>query len=316
MPDQFIPDEKAWINSHYYDVPQQTIAFSGSITGATLLNLGCGEMLTDFGLLNCNVKKIVGLDLDAKPSGHLATVARKLQNHGIEPPRDYEERIAYRHYDGTRFPFEDRSFDFVFSWSAFEHVRSVLDVLAEVRRVLSDDGSAFIQVYPWYQSFAGSHLSDYISEPYFHLTRDAGWIRQELERYVLQHPDKRDFILNYMFGEYRNLNRYSADSFYEDVLAAGFRVAKAAVISFDLDLSEAPVFADFSALMICGTKMLLKKRLSPVNDGSLVPRLARQLEDRTRQVEQLHNSLSWRLTAPLRLVGAHMARASARLRRK
>jgi SAM-dependent methyltransferase len=259
----FIPGEAEWVRSHYYDVPNETVEFCGDLSGKSVLNLGCGEMLTDFGLLNQNVKQIVGLDLDDRHPDHLLGVVEKLQRNEITPPEDYAGRILYRHYDGVKFPFADGEFDLVFSWSAFEHVTDVPAVLAEVYRVLTPDGRAFVQVHPWYQCYWGSHLSDYIAEPYFHLKRSPEWIREELERYVAEHPESRDMIMNYMYGQYRILNGYSANHFYRDVMAAGFKVVRSKLISYELDLSDAPPETDFSDLMICGTKMLLAKRDLP-----------------------------------------------------
>lgn len=259
MSGKFIPGEAEWVNSHYHDVPRDTVEFCGTLKGKTVLNLGCGEMLTDFGLLNQGVRHITGLDLDERPANHLETAIEKLQRHGIKPPRDYISRIEYRHYDGIKFPFEDGAFEFVFSWSAFEHVRDVPAVLGEIRRVLRSDGCAFLQVYPWYHSFAGSHLSDYIEEPYFHLKRSPEWIREQLERYIEKHPESRDMILGHMYPQYQLLNGYSANRFYHDVVATGFGVAKAQLISYALDLTQAPASAVFSDLMICGTKMLLRR---------------------------------------------------------
>jgi SAM-dependent methyltransferase len=256
----FIPGEAEWVSSHYYDVPRETVEFCGDIAGKSVLNLGCGEMLTDFGLLNMNVKQIVGLDLEDRPPDHLLAAIAKLQRNNISPPQDYASRITYQHYDGLHFPFRDSQFDFVFSWSAFEHVTDVPAVLAEVRRVLRDDGLAFIQVHPWYHCYWGSHLSDFIPEPYFHLKRPLDWIREQLEEYVSERPESRDMILNYMYSQYRILNGYSANRFYRDVVNAGFQVMKAKLISYELDLTHAPPDTEFSDLMICGTKMLLGKK--------------------------------------------------------
>jgi SAM-dependent methyltransferase len=338
---KFIPEELEWLTSHYSDVPQQTLDFCGDISGATVLNLGCGEMLTDFGLLNLNVREIVGLDLHEKSSAHLHIVAQKLRDHGIAVPQDYEDRLSYRHYDGVRFPFEDSRFDFVFSWSAFEHVNQVETVLSEIRRVLRDDGRAFIQVYPWYHCPAGSHLGDFIQEPYFHLKRQNDWVRLQVENYAEAHPERRDFLVNHLLREYLTLNRLSADRFYEHVVRAGFQVAKAQIISFDLDLSTAPEHIAFSELMICGTKMLLKKRIFPdskscatdstdragltlllqnrdeeieklraeLNRVSTCTKdLTRMVKDREDSINKICESLSWRITTPLRTLGSAFLR--------
>ncbi|HEY3441101.1 MAG TPA: class I SAM-dependent methyltransferase [Paludibaculum sp.] len=263
MCENFVPETSVWVSSHYYDVPNETVEFCGSIAGATVLNLGCGEMLADFGLLCHNVKKVVGLDLDNRTSDHLELVAKKLQHHGILPAADYRERLDYRYYDGHDLPFGDGEFDLLFSWSAFEHIHNVPRVLSEIRRVLRDDGRAFIQTYPWYHAFDGSHLTDYIREPYMQLSRSREWVRERLEEYVSAHPGSRDQILGYMLPQYLSLNGYSADRFYGDVVEAGFRVTKARVISYDLDLSDLPPPTRFSEAMICGTKMLLQKRIVP-----------------------------------------------------
>jgi SAM-dependent methyltransferase len=256
----FIPGEAEWINSHYYGVPQETIEFCGDIAGKRVLNLGCGEMLADFGLLAQNVKQIIGLDIEHKHPDHLLRVIEKLQRHQIQPPEDYASRIIYQHYDGVTFPFADGEFDFIFSWSAFEHVSDVPRVLSEIRRVLHDDGRVFVQVHPWFHCYLGSHLSDFIPEPYFHLKRTPAWTRAQLEQYVAERPESREMIMEYMYPQYSILNGYSANRFYRDVVNAGFEVLKAKVISYELDLSQAPPHAEFSDLMICGTKMLLRKR--------------------------------------------------------
>lgn len=43
-------------------------------------------------------------------------------------------------YDGYTIPFEDKSFDVVFSSNVLEHIPHVVDFQAEIRRVLKDDG--------------------------------------------------------------------------------------------------------------------------------------------------------------------------------
>lgn len=305
----FMPPEAEWIRAHYQQVPDETREFCGDLAGKSLLNLGCGEMLTDFGLLRLGVKQIQGLDVTDKPADHLQTVASKLQLHGIAPDPDYKSRILYQRYDGEKFPFRDGEFDFVFSWSAFEHIANVPAVLSEVFRVLRDDGRAFIQVYPWYHAPAGSHLTDYISEPYFHLRRTPDWVRERLELQAAANPANAPFIREYLYGEYLSLNRYSANQFYRAVLAAGFKVVKARIIHSDANLSDAPPDVDFSDLMIGGTKMLLAK------GSSTLPQRAPTYEPpSSHEIDAIRSSLSWRITAPLRFFGGFLVRSRGRSR--
>jgi SAM-dependent methyltransferase len=186
-------------------------------------------------------------------------VIERLQRQQINPPGDYARRITYLHYDGLNFPFADEEFDFVFSWSAFEHISDVPRVLTEIRRVLQNDGRAFVQVFPWYQCYWGSHLSDFISEPYFHLKHLPDWTRERLELHYAGRPDKTAAVMS-MYSPYITLNGYSANHFYRDVVNAGFEVVKTRIITYDLDLSQAPPHVDVSDLVICGSKMLLRKK--------------------------------------------------------
>ena len=256
----FIPDRDTWVRSHFIDVPRETVEFCGDISGTVTLNLGCGDMLADFGLLGQQVKRIIGLDISYRSSNFVQLAAQALRAKGFEIPESHSSRLSYCRYDGEGFPFKDGSFDFIFSWSAFEHVGSVGRVLSEAYRVLRSGGRAFVQVFPWYHCYYGSHLSDYIGEPYFHLRRTPRWVEQALRHHIRAHPEEHEFLLEHQFPEYLTLNGYSANRFYADVIRSGFHVTKARLISYDQDLSHAPAGVEFSDLMICGTKMLLVKQ--------------------------------------------------------
>ena len=66
--------------------------------------------------------------------------------------RDLDVRVA----DATHLPFDDDSFDFVYSLAVLEHVSDVAAALSEVNRVLTRRGTAWlhINVYP---SCSGGH---------------------------------------------------------------------------------------------------------------------------------------------------------------
>jgi ubiquinone/menaquinone biosynthesis C-methylase UbiE len=254
----FVPLEASWIRSHYYDIPEMIAHFCGDMRGASVLDVGSGEMLADFGLLPLGVRQVTGLDLENKRSVSLSQVCDRITRQDIPVTPQYAELLRYVEYDGLHFPFEDEEFDIVYSWSAFEHIADVPQVLREIRRVCKRDGRVFLQVCPWYHCRQGSHLTDFISEPYFHLKRPAEWVRQKLEEYVEQHPEQRDFVLGHMWPEYQSLNRYSANRFHSDVLAAGFTVQKIISCTYEQDLTEAPRDVPLADLMIFETKMLLR----------------------------------------------------------
>ncbi|MBV8570859.1 MAG: class I SAM-dependent methyltransferase [Acidobacteriaceae bacterium] len=222
----FVPALKEWVESHVIQVPNELIRFCVDITGKGILDVGCGDMLSDFGLLARGPRKIIGLDVHRHPKDILGRTAATIRDAGLELPAAYETRLEYVQYEGNVFPFPDNSFDLVYSWSAFEHIPDVPKALSEIRRVVKPDGRVFIQVYPWFPSFWGSHLTDYIDEPFFHLSRPDAWVHERLTEYCAAHPEKRDFILGHMWGEYRTLNKHSAKRFISSVLAVGFCIDK------------------------------------------------------------------------------------------
>jgi len=100
--------------------------------------------------------------------------AFKADGYGIEPAasgfdssHDISKRIFYlNHIDpnriinatGEKIPFEDHSFDIVYSTNVLEHVRSPLKVIDEALRVVKPGGIVQI-VYPNYLSYYDGHYS-------------------------------------------------------------------------------------------------------------------------------------------------------------
>ena len=187
-----MPAEKQWVHSHYIGVVDQFAEFV-THTGLTLndkslLDIGCGDCITDYGLLRLPLRQVAGLDIVPAEHKMLPDLPERIRKAGLVPPTDLA-RFSHTHYDGTHMPFDDQSFDIVYSWSAFEHVTEVEQVLAEIKRVMKDDGFAFIQVFPWFHSRHGSHLSDHIATPFFHLRETPEAIRGQLEKAAETKPD-------------------------------------------------------------------------------------------------------------------------------
>lgn len=68
--------------------------------------------------------------------------------------------------DAADQQFDDETFDFVFSYDAFEHVASPADVLSEAARVLKKGGYLYLDFGPLYYSPFGEHAYDSITVPY------------------------------------------------------------------------------------------------------------------------------------------------------
>lgn len=119
---------------------------------------------------------------------------------GFPEAANFRDRVTACVYDGVTMPFPDEHFDVVMSWGVMEHVADVPAVLAEIKRVLKPGGIAFIKVFPWFHSYYGSHLSDFVPAPFAHLTHDDAAMRSIIEKtaheQTVVHPN---LILGHMW---------------------------------------------------------------------------------------------------------------------
>lgn len=98
--------------------------------GKTVLDVASGE---GYGtnLLGTVAASVVGLDLEA------AAVRHATQKYG-------RETVRFVRGSAARLPFPDASFDFVVSFETIEHLLDQEAMLAELQRVLTDDGRLLI----------------------------------------------------------------------------------------------------------------------------------------------------------------------------
>ncbi len=135
--------ESQWFWDHYDEAAGQIIdvfAAEGiSLTDRLVADVGCGDGIMDLGVLHkAKPRTLVGFDLNPTDVEYLQRQAR-------------QEGVAESDWTGLRFkrsevnrlPAEDGAFDFAFSWSAFEHISQPIEVLREIRRILSPGGRSF-----------------------------------------------------------------------------------------------------------------------------------------------------------------------------
>src|ERR1017187_10720642 len=137
----FLSNGAEWIQARMTYIPLETARFLGDISGLDVLDVGCGDMTADMGLLSLGPKHICSIDLHA-PEGAspVEEAAATISNAGFTLPGEYASRLSYTPYDGRTFPFPDNCFDLVFSWAVLEHVQDVPAVLREMRRVAKPGG--------------------------------------------------------------------------------------------------------------------------------------------------------------------------------
>jgi SAM-dependent methyltransferase len=169
----------------------------------------------DLGVLHkARPDRLVGFDVNLTNIEHLR---RRASEEGIDIPDisglDFEQSMA------TRIPAEDGAFDFAFSWSAFEHISRPIEVLTEIRRILSPAGAFFLQLWPFYHSSKGSHLWEWFPEDHHHLQRAECDIVEELAGSDLKPCD------------WTRMMRITVDELQRSMLAAGFVVRRVELLT-------------------------------------------------------------------------------------
>lgn len=71
--------------------------------------------------------------------------------------------------DAQNLAIKTASMDIIFCINAFEHIPDPERALREIHRVLKRGGYVFISFIPVFYSDVGSHMADFISEPWAHL---------------------------------------------------------------------------------------------------------------------------------------------------
>ncbi len=116
----------------------QDIANHFSLQGKKILDLGCGTG----DLIHYIAKKY-----------------QPLQITGVDMKAKEEEGFSYKILkgDARKLPFDDNTFDYIYSIATFEHINGVADCLSEIRRILKPRGRFYTFFAPIWTSVAGHH---------------------------------------------------------------------------------------------------------------------------------------------------------------
>lgn len=243
-----ISDE--WFRAHFdyaADVVHHWLGSVLDVSSARLLNFGCGDGITDLALV----------------LRHGATAI-----HGVDIRREYAKlpRIANEQLGMRRIPtaltFETITpgaplagkrglVDGIMSWSTFEHVQrdQLAPIFSDLYACLRPGGYFFIQIEPLFYSPFGSHLRRYDDVPWHHLLVSEGELWQVIQNH--QGPIDAaevdfgfadfgvDGYKNFVFNEYRALNRLTADELVAMSTQAGFHVVRQERRTVDLKVPPA-----------------------------------------------------------------------------
>ena len=172
-----------------------------TLTGAKILDFGCGEGITALGVaLQFQPLRVVGVDVMpdperclpiAKAGLGLSSLPDNLELHQVKP--------------GELHNTSD-NFDLIYSWSAFEHVdlRILDDVIDLLHRRLNPDGIVLIQIAPLYYSAEGSHLYGFIREPWGHLLHP---LHVYYDKLLASEKVDSDQLARSLWSTFKTLNR-------------------------------------------------------------------------------------------------------------
>ena len=243
-------NDEVWFNAHFEQAAEQVLEFFAgdgiSLEGKTVADIGCGDGIIDLGVaLKAKPDRLVGFDILTHDIEELRERAAKYA--GVDKLPD---NLYFCMSETTRLPAEDDEFDYVISWSAFEHIEDPVAILHEIRRVLRPHGVLFIQLWPFYHSAHGTHLVDWFPEGFAQFR----YTNEQVIRRLRSSGEQQ--MASDMLEAYRTLNGITADGLQDALRQAGFRIVK---VALQADAVHIPVEAShlpLSQVAISGIKLL------------------------------------------------------------
>lgn len=250
--DQPLTPESQWFWDHYDQAAGQIVEFCATsgvtLEGRDIADIGCGDGIMALGLCQrVHPRRLVGYDIRPTDPDLLLARARAENAVSALPPE-----LDFRASAPSGIPAPDHEFDFVYSWSAFEHIEDPVGVLREIRRVLRPTGHFFLQLWPFHRSAKGSHLWDWFEEDFHHLVRNERDIVADMQASD-RHPPE---WTSYMAREFEHLNRITLSELQRSVLAAGFEVQRVELMTAPFSLTPELQRYAWTDLGVGGIKLM------------------------------------------------------------
>jgi len=183
-------------SSYFYD--EQSILARGKERAAAIMELSASRKgMIDFLELGCG---------DGMVSGVLQELGKKCTAvdyyDGGFDERARQAGVSFFKMDAAKMDFQDESFDFIFSYNAFEHFPQPDKVFAESLRIVRPGGLIYTEFSPLFMSSYGLHAYKSIPVPYCqHLFRES-----DMEQFIL---DRKLEPVNFT----THVNRWTIGSF-------------------------------------------------------------------------------------------------------
>lgn len=138
-----------WRTETAKDIVRLAKKFS-ALKGKRALDIGCGDGALSYLL------KSEGANIDALECDPLRIKRAQKLVRGLKIKEGYNESL----------PYDDNSFDIIFSYDVMEHVTDYHKSLREIKRCLKKDGLFVIEMTPYYSLITGHHLFRYYPFPF------------------------------------------------------------------------------------------------------------------------------------------------------
>ena len=245
-------ESSTWFREHFDTAAAEVIDFLAAsgieLTGREVADVGTGDGIIDLGVaLKAKPTQLVGFDISETDPERLLALAKR-EGVAKKLPSELEFRLS----EPTRLPYDDDSFDVVFSWSTFEHVAEPIPLLRDIHRVMRPLGVLMIQLWPLFHSQHGSHLWQYFPEGFVQLLCS----EVEIETAVRQNPGPDIEWSERLLAEFRSCSRITLDGLHAALTAAGFRVSKLELMSETVVIPPELKRVPLSLLGISGLKLL------------------------------------------------------------
>jgi ubiquinone/menaquinone biosynthesis C-methylase UbiE len=252
------PDpESIWFRDHFQTAAAEVVEYARSsgveLTGRSIADVGCGDGIMALGVTAlARPSELVGFDVNPVDCDSLLRRARA-QRAVLSIPTELRFTVCAP----DKLPAPSASFDHVYTWSAFEHISKPTDVLCEINRVLRPGGTLFLQLWPFFLSERGSHLWDWFSEPFHHLSVPNDELIAMITESSIGTPEWKSYMVN----EFRNLNGITPGELQDSLLAAGFDIVRFQLLTNDVTVAPELVRRfRLTDLGTSGIKLLARRR--------------------------------------------------------
>ena len=214
---------RSWFYGHFDWAAKQVVETIGGnhpLWRGRILDVGCGDGITDLGiLLRYEPAELIGVD-PFKGYERLRDILDR--NHLASLP--IPDNLRFFPHDANDLPFADDSFDAIISWGSIEHMAGgYAKALTEMRRVLKPDGILFITPGLYYSNI-GHHLTEFTTQPYAHLEMEPAALRELVLNTPPNYMDRAgEFSPPAQFWQwYTELNPITVDGLEREMRALGF----------------------------------------------------------------------------------------------